>query len=281
MRAAYESFPHVPPRRPARRPDQLQPGQRRPLGGRAAPWARFSVLRGVAPNDQWRHLEALMDRTSGRAGLVAPPATGGELVRGSIACYPPGGVGAIRRAGPGAARRPHCVRCCAPRLWPLVSAPVRCSMATSMPCCATRTTPSTSVWRWGRRGPPSPGTACPAVPRPVPGRRRHQLVRHSRRKRRRRAGVGRPGAARTGGRHRLRPGRPLDDCVAVSVLDLTGSAQGSWSGANPVRTVPFGPGPPPCPGPGQLACRGGHARRHGPVRGGHVDAGPPPGRARC
>jgi dextranase len=41
------------------------------------------------PNNEWRHLEGLLDRSSGRAGLLAPPATRDAVVRGSVACYPP------------------------------------------------------------------------------------------------------------------------------------------------------------------------------------------------
>ncbi len=40
------------------------------------------------PNVRWRHLEGLLDRSSGRAGMLGQrPA--GEVVRGSVACYPP------------------------------------------------------------------------------------------------------------------------------------------------------------------------------------------------
>lgn len=41
------------------------------------------------PNDRWRHFEGLLDRTSGRAGLLGSASTRGELMRGSLACYPP------------------------------------------------------------------------------------------------------------------------------------------------------------------------------------------------
>jgi dextranase len=41
------------------------------------------------PNDGWRHFEGLLDRTSGRAGLLGRPASRDELMRGSLACYPP------------------------------------------------------------------------------------------------------------------------------------------------------------------------------------------------
>jgi dextranase len=39
------------------------------------------------PNNDWRHLEGLLDRSSGRAGLLAQRE--GELMRGNLACYPP------------------------------------------------------------------------------------------------------------------------------------------------------------------------------------------------
>jgi dextranase len=41
------------------------------------------------PNDGWRHLEGLMDRSSGIAGRAGPNAPGGEILRGTVACYPP------------------------------------------------------------------------------------------------------------------------------------------------------------------------------------------------
>lgn len=41
------------------------------------------------PNDGWRHFEGLLDRTSGRSGLLVPTASRDELMRGSLACYPP------------------------------------------------------------------------------------------------------------------------------------------------------------------------------------------------
>jgi len=41
------------------------------------------------PNDGWRHLEGLLDRSSGLAGLLAPSTSRDSLMRGSIACYPP------------------------------------------------------------------------------------------------------------------------------------------------------------------------------------------------
>jgi dextranase len=49
------------------------------------------------PNTEWRHFEGLLDRTSGRAGLLADLALRDAVVRGSIACYPP--VWGIGRPG--------------------------------------------------------------------------------------------------------------------------------------------------------------------------------------
>ena len=79
----------------------------------------FRYCEAWPPNDQWRHLEALMDRSSGRAGMLAPGSSEGRregVVRGSIACYPPV-WGTDDQGGRvhGADREGHCVRCCAPR----------------------------------------------------------------------------------------------------------------------------------------------------------------------
>ncbi|MFY9782881.1 MAG: glycoside hydrolase family 66 protein [Acidimicrobiales bacterium] len=41
------------------------------------------------PNTAWRHFEGLMDRSSGRSGLVGSVEERDPLIRGSIACYPP------------------------------------------------------------------------------------------------------------------------------------------------------------------------------------------------
>jgi dextranase len=38
------------------------------------------------PNDEWRHLESLLDRSSGQAGM---PSRRDTVLRGTIACYPP------------------------------------------------------------------------------------------------------------------------------------------------------------------------------------------------
>jgi dextranase len=41
------------------------------------------------PNSDWRHFEGLMDRSSGRSGLLGSAEERRPLIRGSIACYPP------------------------------------------------------------------------------------------------------------------------------------------------------------------------------------------------
>jgi dextranase len=40
------------------------------------------------PNDRWRHFEGLLDRSAGLAAHLGP-AKGGPLLRGTLACYPP------------------------------------------------------------------------------------------------------------------------------------------------------------------------------------------------
>lgn len=50
---------------------------------------RFRYCEIWPPNDRWRHFEGLLDRTSGRAGVPGPPLSRDELMRGSLACYPP------------------------------------------------------------------------------------------------------------------------------------------------------------------------------------------------
>ncbi len=89
MRAAYESF--LAFLRAARPRDQISFNQVNgvPSALKLPPGPGFRYCEVWRPNDQWRHLEALMDRSSGRAGLLAPPGTRDALVRGSIACYPP------------------------------------------------------------------------------------------------------------------------------------------------------------------------------------------------
>ena len=102
MRAAYEGF--LAFFRAARPLDQLSFNQVNgvPSAANLPPGPGFRYCEVWPPNDRWRHLEGLMDRSSGRAGMV--PATGAEpgrngLVRGSIACYPPVWVGNDQNGG--------------------------------------------------------------------------------------------------------------------------------------------------------------------------------------
>ena len=89
MRAAYEGFLRY---LRAERPGDLisfnqvdgVPSAARLPGG---PIFRYCEV--WPPNDQWRHFEGLLDRSSGRAGRPLGSGVPREAVRGSIACYPP------------------------------------------------------------------------------------------------------------------------------------------------------------------------------------------------
>jgi hypothetical protein len=89
LRSAYESFLAFV--RDARPSDMLSFNQ--VDGVPAAAWLPagpgFRYCEVWPPNDAWRHLEGLLDRSSGTAGLLAPAASRPALVRGTIACYPP------------------------------------------------------------------------------------------------------------------------------------------------------------------------------------------------
>ncbi|HXW81564.1 MAG TPA: glycoside hydrolase family 66 protein [Acidimicrobiales bacterium] len=66
-----------------------------------APGPRFRYCEVWPPNRAWRHLEGLLDRSAGVAGRTGLPGPGGDVMRGTIACYPPvwggpGGAGAER-----------------------------------------------------------------------------------------------------------------------------------------------------------------------------------------
>ncbi|HTW08685.1 MAG TPA: glycoside hydrolase family 66 protein [Acidimicrobiales bacterium] len=89
IRSAYESF--LAFFRRARPSDQISFNQVNgvPSAIELPPGPGFRYCEVWAPNDQWRHLEGLMDRSSGKAGQLAQPPTGGPISRGSIACYPP------------------------------------------------------------------------------------------------------------------------------------------------------------------------------------------------
>ena len=104
-----------------------------------------------------------------------------------------------------------------------------------------------------------------ALPGPVRRRHRHQLVRDRRRERRGRRSAGRQPAASGGvGRRASGPALPEPDggalyarvvrhegCIAVSVLDLTGSPAGSWQAPTGPGQLPAGHGDGPAGGAGR------------------------------
>ena len=115
MRAAYEGF--LAFFRSARPADQISFNQVNgvPSAVKLPTGPGFRYCEVWRPNDEWRHLEALMDRSSGRAGLVAPSRA--PAMPWSGAASP-----ATRRCGgpttrPGRSRARHgmlrCARCCA------------------------------------------------------------------------------------------------------------------------------------------------------------------------
>jgi dextranase len=89
MRAAYESF--LTAVRAARPSDQISFNQVNgvPSAVELPGGPGFRYCEVWAPNDLWRHLEGLMDRSAGNAGRLSPRPPGVPLIRGSIACYPP------------------------------------------------------------------------------------------------------------------------------------------------------------------------------------------------
>ncbi|MFI5035012.1 MAG: glycoside hydrolase family 66 protein [Acidimicrobiales bacterium] len=88
MRTAYESFLKF--LRHARPLDSISFNQvdGAPSAARLPGGPGFRYCEVWPPNDRWRHFEGLLDRTSGRAGMLGPE-TRDSLVRGSISCYPP------------------------------------------------------------------------------------------------------------------------------------------------------------------------------------------------
>jgi dextranase len=89
MRAAYGSFlAHL---RAARPSDQISFNQVNgvPSGAELPPGPGFRYCEVWPPNYQWRHLEGLMDRSAGQAGHPGPRTPAPSLLRGTIACYPP------------------------------------------------------------------------------------------------------------------------------------------------------------------------------------------------
>jgi dextranase len=97
MRAAYESF--LTFFRSQRPGDLVSFNQVNgvPSALQLAPGPGFRYCEVWPPNDGWRHLEGLMDRSAGRAGRVRLSAEG-DMMRGTIACYPPVWGGDARQA---------------------------------------------------------------------------------------------------------------------------------------------------------------------------------------
>jgi len=89
LRVAYEEF--LSSFRAARPTDQVSFNQVNGVPSALAlpdgPGFRYCEV--WPPNDGWRHLEGLMDRSAGRAGLLGPGLSEGPIMRGTIACYPP------------------------------------------------------------------------------------------------------------------------------------------------------------------------------------------------
>ncbi len=88
MRIAYESFlTYFRSRRPA---DLVSFNQVNgvPSALELAPGPGFRYCEVWPPNSGWRHLEGLMDRSAGQAARLGPWSKG-DLMRGTIACYPP------------------------------------------------------------------------------------------------------------------------------------------------------------------------------------------------
>ena len=89
LRLAYEQF--LASFRTARPTDQVSFNQVNgvPSALTLPDGPGFRYCEVWAPNDGWRHLEGLMDRSAGRAGLLGPGLSEGPRMRGTIACYPP------------------------------------------------------------------------------------------------------------------------------------------------------------------------------------------------
>ena len=89
MRAAYEGF--LGYFRSARPRDQVSFNQVNgvPSAISLPPGPGFRYCEVWPPNDQWRHLEGLMDRSAGQAGLREDRAGAPSPLRGTIALYPP------------------------------------------------------------------------------------------------------------------------------------------------------------------------------------------------
>jgi dextranase len=89
MRAAYANF--LVALRSGRPSDLVSFNQVDgvPSAARLAAEPTFRYCEVWPPNDQWRHFEGLLDRSAGLSGRLGASVRVEEIVRGSIACYPP------------------------------------------------------------------------------------------------------------------------------------------------------------------------------------------------
>jgi dextranase len=231
LRVAYEEF--LTSFRAARPADQVSFNQVNgvPSAVMLPEGPGFRYCEVWAPNDGWCHLEGLMDRSAGRAGLLGPGLSEGPLMRGSIACYPPvwgtndpnGPVSGPAREG--SLRTVVCTEAVATCLGSsaLLFGDVRAVLCDPYYPKHERlsATEVTTVLAWHRfalryrdlflegedtswydvgddNGAVTLGWDGPVRPEPVGGTVFGRVVRS-------------------------------DDCIAVGVVDLTGSANGSWS----------------------------------------------------
>jgi dextranase len=110
MRDAYESFLRFVRRAWPDRLISFNQVNGVPSGAVLPPGPRFRYCEIWPPNDAWRHFEGLLDRSSDDSGLLGPNEERAELLRGSVACYPPvWGVGSESGTVEGRARE-DCLR---------------------------------------------------------------------------------------------------------------------------------------------------------------------------
>ncbi len=89
IRSSYESFLRT--LRDARPNDLISFNQVNgvPSAAKLPTGAIFRYCEVWPPNSLWRHFEGLLDRSAGIAGHLASAKPGASTLRGSIACYPP------------------------------------------------------------------------------------------------------------------------------------------------------------------------------------------------
>jgi dextranase len=88
MRAAYESFLRFARSAWPHTLTSFNQVNGVPSAAVLPPGPNFRYCEVWPPNDEWRHFEGLLDRSSGEAGRLESSA-GRTALRGSIACYPP------------------------------------------------------------------------------------------------------------------------------------------------------------------------------------------------